>query len=527
MDRIEPGHLGAPLWRSRERAGMARPLGGEVRADVVVVGAGITGLTAGWLLQSQGRSVALVEAQAVGAGTTGATSAHVTSVLDVSYKDLLSRLGGERASLVVAGCERALDLVKSLAQGAVSCSFESCPGYRYTEAADERSRLEDELAAARALGVAASLSDSVPLPFPVKAALLFPEQAAFDPMAYLAGLAELFVQAGGVLYVGSRVTAIEETEDGVALETPSGRLRAPQAVLATHTPLGINIVHAELVPYRSYLIAFRTPTPLPSGLFWDTASPYHYLRPVRFQGESLVLLGGGDHKAGHEAAPLDRYRQLEQFARERFGEIEVVRRWSSQLYEPADGLPYVGRSPLAERIFVGTGYAGTGLVLGTLSAQIIAELVLGQPESQLASLLRATRVPTPRAVGRAAASGLDVALHLVKDRLAAGEAALAEIAPGQGAIVSIDGETLAVSRDGDGGGALRAVSAACTHMGCTVHWNEAERTWDCPCHGGRYAADGRVISGPPLADLKPRPLPHDLALASAPGSDHEERSRRD
>jgi glycine/D-amino acid oxidase-like deaminating enzyme/nitrite reductase/ring-hydroxylating ferredoxin subunit len=524
MDRVEPGHLGAPLWRARECAGLARPLRGEIRADVVVVGAGITGLTAGWLLQSQGRSVALVEARTVGAGTTGATSAHVTSVLDVSYKDLLGRLGEERASLVVAGCERALDLVKSLGQGAVSCSFEGCPAYRYTEAEAERLELEAELAAARELGVAASLADGAPLPFPVKAALLFPEQGAFDPTAYLAGLAQLFVQAGGRLYVGARVTALEETQGGVVLETASGRLRAPQALLATHTPLGVNVVHAELVPYRSYLIAFRARAPLPPGLFWDTASPYHYLRAVRFEGENLVLLGGGDHKAGREAAPLDRFRQLEQFARERFGAIEVVRRWSSQLYEPLDGLPYVGRSPLAERVFVGTGYAGTGLVLGTLAAQIIADLVLGLPESELAALLRASRVPTPRAAGRAAAAGVDVALHFVKDRLAAGEAALAEIAPGQGAVVSLDGETLAVSRDGHG--ALCAVSAACTHMGCIVHWNEAERTWDCPCHGGRYAADGRVIEGPPLADLKPRPLSHELAYASTPGGDNEKGARR-
>jgi glycine/D-amino acid oxidase-like deaminating enzyme/nitrite reductase/ring-hydroxylating ferredoxin subunit len=492
---------------------------------VVVVGAGITGLTAGWLLQGQGRAVAVVEAQAVGAGTTGATSAHVTSVLDISYQDLRSQLGADRARLVVAGCARSLELVRRLAQREIGSPFATWPGYRYTEAEDGRAELEDELAAGRELGVAVALAGSAPLPFPVKAALVFPEQGAFDPMAYLAGLAELFVKAGGRLYVGARVRAIEETEDDVVLETTSGRLRAPQAVLATHTPIGINLVHAELVPYRSYLIAFRARAPLPEALYWDTATPYHYLRPVRFEGESLVLLGGCDHKAGHEAAPLDRYRQLEQFARERFGEIDVARRWSAQLYEPLDGLPYVGRSPLAERVFVATGYSGTGLVLGTLSAQILSDLVLGLPESELASLLRAARVPTPRAAGRAAAAGVDVALHLVKDRLSAREATLAAIAPGQGATVTVDGETLAVSRGADG--TLRAVSAACTHMGCIVHWNEAERTWDCPCHGGRYDPDGRVFSGPPLDDLKPRPLAHELAAASAPGREHEESSRRD
>ena len=388
-----------------------------------------------------------------------------------------------------------------------------------------RGGLEQELEAARALGVAASLSEVVPLPFPVAAAVQFPGQGAFHPIAYLDGLAALLAQAGGRLCEGARVTAFEESKDGVALETAIGPVTAGCAVLATHTPPGINLVHAELTPLRSYLIAVRARTPLPGGLFWDTAEPYHYLRGVRRAGDELVLVGGGDHKAGREAAALDRYRQLEQFARARFGELEVVARWSSQLYESADGLPYVGRSPLAERLHVCTGYAGTGLVLGTLAAQLVAERVLGHPESKLAELLRASRVPSPRAASHAAVGNLDVALHLVGDRLQRGLDSLAALRPGEGALVSVAGEQLAVSRDASG--ALHALASACTHMGCVVHWNEAERSWDCPCHGGRYAADGRVICGPPLQPLATHALPDVVGVASAPGRDDQEGSGHD
>jgi glycine/D-amino acid oxidase-like deaminating enzyme/nitrite reductase/ring-hydroxylating ferredoxin subunit len=516
---------GEPLWQDTPRSRPQRRASCPLRADVAVVGAGITGLTTALLLQRAGRSVVVLEAERAGAGTTGATSAHVTSVLDVPYRDLLARLGEERASLVVAGCRRALDFVRSLARDRVSCAFEDCAGYRYTESVAERAALEQELEAARALGVAASLCDVVPLPFPVEAAVEFPDQGAFDPMAYLDGLAALFAQAGGRLCEGARVTAFEESKDGVRLETAIGTLTADSAVLATHTPPGINLVHAELTPCRSYLIAFRARTALRGGLFWDTAEPYHYLRAVRRNGDDLVLVGGGDHKAGREAAALDRYRQLEQFARERFGAIEVVARWSSQLYEPADGLPYVGRSPLGERLYVGTGYAGAGLVLGTLAAQLVAELVLGHPESKLAELLRASRVPSPRAAGHAAVGNLDVALHLVGDRLQRGLDTLAALGPGEGALVSVGGERLAVRRDA--AGALHALASTCTHMGCVVHWNEAERTWDCPCHGGRYAADGRVICGPPLEPLAKHPLPEAPFAGSAPGRDDQEGSGHD
>jgi glycine/D-amino acid oxidase-like deaminating enzyme/nitrite reductase/ring-hydroxylating ferredoxin subunit len=514
----ERGSRAVSLWREPRPRALGPPLNGPVRADVAVVGAGITGLTVALLLQREGRSVVLVEADRVGAGTSGATSAHVTSVLDVSYRALRGRLGTDRAAVVVAGAEAAFNFVKSLAQSEVPCSFETWPAYRYTESQDAVGDLKAELEAADALGVPAAFTESVPVPFPARAGLLFPRQGAFDPMEYLVGLAELFTEKGGRLCERTRVMAFEEMNDSVVLETMGGLLTAAHTVLATHTPLGINLVQSEIAPYRSYVLAFRTGSPMPSGLFWDTEDPYHYLRSVRFQGQSVVLLGGEDHQTGKDDDPLDRYWRLEQFARERFREVEVIRRWSSQYYEPADGLPYIGRSPLGRRVFIGTGYSGTGLVLGTLAAQVIAEQVLDRPESPLAEVVRATRIPGPGAAGRATLTNLDTAVRFVADRVAGGEAALGEVGAGGGALVEIEGETLAVSRDGNG--RLHALRAVCTHMGCIVHWNEAERTWDCPCHGGRFTPEGCVLSGPPLRDLESRPLPWE-GVGSGPRGEHE------
>lgn len=492
----------SPLWRLAHATQLGTPLRGPVLADVAVVGAGITGLTLALLLQRQGLSVALLEAERVGAGDSGATSAHVTSVPDVSYRELLARHGRVRASALAGGCGRAMEFIRTLARSSVPCSLESCLAYRYAESASEVDELRRELEATRELGILASLADSAPLPFPVAGALVFARQAVFNPAQYLAGLARLFLAEGGRLHEHARVATFEEESDSVVLQAAGGLVVATHAVLATHTPLGRNPVHAETVPKRSYLLALKTRDELAEGLFWDSETPYHYLRRLRWEDQSLVLVGGEDHPVGH-GDPLERYDRLERFARARFRDVEVVRRWSGQLYEPADGLPYAGRSPLTERVFVATGYAGAGLVLGTMAAHVVADLILGRPDSPLSELVRATRVPGLAAAASASRQALEAAAHFSSDPLDAGRvSSVAEIVEGSGAIVEVDGEKLAVYRDGTGG--LHALSPVCSHMGCIVRWNAAERSWDCPCHGGRFSALGHVQSGPPLEDLETR-----------------------
>lgn len=385
--------LGRSLWSETERqAAPHPPLQGALQIDVAVVGGGITGLTCALLLQREGRRVALLEADRLGAGTTGETSAQVTSVPELGYAALIRRVGRGGAAAFVAATRAALESMESLhGRSLIPNGWARVPAYVFTESEADVSLLESEVEAARELGVAATFSRTSPLPFPVEGAVLYPGQARFHPLDYLQGLAAQLRENGGRIFEGTRVTSFEEQGPSVVVHTDRGTVTAASLVLATHVPLGLNLVQVEVAPYRSYVVVLELRGPLPDALFWDTAKPYHYFRRCH-AGKPLLLLGGEDHKAGQDPDPVERYERLEEFARVHFNVRAAVCRWASQYYEPADGLPYVGRSPMARNIYISTGYSGNGLVTGTLAAQALTDLLQGR-ESEMARQLSATRLP--------------------------------------------------------------------------------------------------------------------------------------
>jgi glycine/D-amino acid oxidase-like deaminating enzyme len=495
---------GSSLWQLTAKHSPFPAVKAPFQTDVVVVGAGITGLTTALLLRREGRAVAVLEAEEVGAGATGGTSAHVTCVPDLRLAKLVERLGAENAATYMKSAREALALIQGLARGmAGPCDWATVPAYLLAESPEGENELTREAEAANTLGLRASRADSTPLPFPVAGAVLYPNQARFHPMKYLHGLARSVQDEGGQVFEHTRVRGWEEDAGVVALETDRGPVTARRVVFATHTPLGLNLVQTELTPYRSYVLALRLREHVPDALFWDTAEPYHYLRRFRGEDEELLILGGEDHKAGQDDDAFARYRSLEDCARARFTVEGVAHRWSGQYYEPADGLPYVGRSALADDVFIATGYSGNGLVQGTLAAQILADRLQGR-ESAVGDLLAATRIAPLSAATSVVAANLNAAARFVGDRLGNWEGSLGAIGQGEGRLVEVDGQKLAVYRDGKG--VLHPRSPVCTHLGCIVGWNEIERTWDCPCHGGRFSPLGQVMSGPPLADLPSRSL---------------------
>lgn len=496
------------LWDLGVRRRRHPALEKGLAVDTLVVGAGITGLTTATVLSRAGARVAVVEAGRVASGTSGGTSAHFTEVPDISYSKLVDRLGEEGARTFARAYRTGLAWIeREIGADAIRCDFAAVPAFQYSEDEGDRERLQEEQEAAGRLGVAAEWAAEMPLPFATAGGIRFPRQAQLHPVRYLDGLARSFVAAGGLLFEHSRVTDWQEKDGGeVSVEAGPVTIRAGKLVLATHTPPNFNPLQTELIPRRSYLLALRLRDEPPSGLFWDSDQPYHYFRSVPAPDRTLrlLLLGGEDHTTGHEKDTAERYRRLEAWARERFAVEAVEARWSAQLYEPADGLPYIGRSPFAERVFLATGFAGVGLSAGTMAGLLLADLVL-ERDNPWAKIFDATRVRPVAAAPGFVRENAASAAAFISDRLKPAEAASVDDVPrGEGRILKHGGERLAVYRAPSG--RLVARSPVCTHLGCIVRWNTAEATWDCPCHGGRFSPGGGVLEGPPTSPLEPREL---------------------
>lgn len=497
-------NLDSLWWRKGSALGRSmRPaLSGGWEVDVAIVGAGMTGITAALLLARAGKTVAVLEAEQVGAGTTGGTSAHVTQVPDRRFKELASKLGKDATRLFVESTREGLERIASfVTEDGIACDFERVPGYFYTEREKGVSEIEEELEAARQAGLSVSRQDGLPLPFSVAAAIRYEDQARFHPLSYLEGLAGLAEKAGAQIFEKTRVRGFE-TGDRCEVETDRGTVTAASLILATHTPAGFNVLQTELEPYRSYVLALRLRGEAPpDGLFWDDEDPFHYTRMQPTPRGNLLIVGGADHKVGGEEATEKSYEDLERYARERWPVESVEHRWSSQFYEPVDGLPFIGPSPFASNLYVGTGYSGIGLVFSTVAGMILTDQILGR-ENPWAEVYRTHRIKPLAGGPEFLKMNVAIARDFVKDRMTAPTVQdLSEVAVGEGHVVDFNGEKVAVYHEAPG--QIHAVSAVCTHLGCLVHWNSAEKTWDCPCHGGRFRATGEILEGPPVQGLAP------------------------
>jgi glycine/D-amino acid oxidase-like deaminating enzyme/nitrite reductase/ring-hydroxylating ferredoxin subunit len=474
--------------------------------DVCVIGAGIAGLTAAYLLRLAGRDVQIVEAFDVGAGETGRTTAHLTAVLDDRFVELEKLFGSEGARLARQSHAAAIDTIEGIVREAdIDCDFERVDGVLFCSTPDQADLLKREARAAKLAG----FSDMVALDSPDipnaridGPALRFPRQAMFHVGKYLRGLTRAFTARGGRISTGTNAVAVEEGETARIVLENGREIRARHVVVATNTPFIDRVkMHTKQAAYRTYVVGFAVPPgTFPPLLLWDLEDPYHYVRLVRnIDGGELVIVGGEDHKTGQADDPGTRFAKLVQWARDRFSGLgDVKYRWSGQVMEPIDGLAYIGRNPGDRNIYVITGDSGNGMTHGTLGGMIISDLVAGR-ENPWAALYDPAR-KTLQAAGSFIDENANVLGHLVKDWIGRGDTKdRHEIPLGSGAIVRDGVKLVAVYRDNDG--VFHEHSAACTHLGCVVQWNEVESSWDCPCHGSRFAPDGVVLNGPAAKPL--------------------------
>jgi glycine/D-amino acid oxidase-like deaminating enzyme/nitrite reductase/ring-hydroxylating ferredoxin subunit len=506
--------VGAPrinrsLWLEAARPSYPS-LAADLEVDVAVIGAGITGATAAFLLAEAGRGVALLESSRVAYGATGYTTAKLTVGHNLVYRTLVEAYGEDVARAYARSNAEALERIASLvAEHGLECDFERAPNYVYTESEASVGALEREAEAARAAGVGVALTSETDLPYAVAAALRVDGQAQFHPWKYVAALVRLLAERGGRVFELTRATNVRSGEPCV-VETPGGRVRAGHVVVATQLPfLDRGLFFARAHPAKSYAVAALVPEDrAPRGMYITSDSPTRSVRSAPAgDGRRALVVGGEGHRSGAGPSAGERYARLERFLHERFGPAEVEYRWSTHDYVPVDDLPYIGRlRPGDDRVLVATGFAKWGMTKGTLAAGILADAILGRP-NDYADLYDANRLHARRSAPAFARENGEVGLRFLRDRLRPrpGREALDRLGPGEGTIVRAAAAQYAAYRDD--AGELHVLSARCTHLGCIVGWNEADRAWECPCHGSRFAADGTLVQGPATANLPRRPPP--------------------
>jgi glycine/D-amino acid oxidase-like deaminating enzyme/nitrite reductase/ring-hydroxylating ferredoxin subunit len=490
------------VWVETTRDALAAASAGTPTGsyDVIVVGAGITGLSTALELAERGSRVALLEAGRVCSGVTAYTTAKVSSLHGLIYDGLVRHRGKELAQAYADANQAAIATVAAwVDRYGIECDFSRRPAYTYTTDASRVGEIEAEVEAASALGLPVTFTNETELPYAVQAAIRMDDQAQFHPRRYCLGLAAAFTSLGGQIFEDTRVTGVN---DGSPCEVHIGddRLTAAHVVLATHLPiLDRGLFFAKTHPTRSYAMTARLRTAPPQGMYLSADQPTRSVRSA--EGDTLVILGGEGHKVGQDPDTRERYAALEDWAQTEWEVDDIVHRWSAQDYVSGDGVPYIGRQLPGSRIFVGTGFGKWGMANGTAAAGIIADQ-LENKDNPWSGAFRAARMAAPFTSKETYKENVDaVGGHLVGERLKTLNPPDADtLAPGEGGIVKLDGDKVAAYRHEDG--SITAVSPVCRHVGCLVSFNTAERSWDCPCHGSRYTLDGKVIQGPSVHDLE-------------------------
>jgi glycine/D-amino acid oxidase-like deaminating enzyme/nitrite reductase/ring-hydroxylating ferredoxin subunit len=471
--------------------------------DVVIVGGGITGISLAILLQEAGKKCLLIEAHQLGFGTTSGTTAHINTFLENPYHKIAEDFSEEGARQVSLAVQDAVNLIRKNISGFhIDCDYSLQPGYVYAEDEKQVEELDKIVAYSRSVGVDVNFSDGKGFPFPYHKLALFRDQAQFHPLKYIFGLAKEFEKAGGTIVQYCRMEKLDKDHELFTLITDIGNIRARQVVYATHTPPGVNILHTLLAPYRSYVLAAELAIEdYPPGLVYDMHDPYHYFRIHQVKGRRYLIIGGGDHKTGNFSDTSKLYKDLQVFLSKKLPIKKIVYTWSSQLYEPADGLGYIGELPgESENVFVATGFAGNGMVYSHISALVLSDLILREKESY-GNIFSPKRVKPVASFSNFVRENADVVQELVtgflpKEKLDAAS----DLKPGEGRIVDYEGKKMGLYRDP--ADVLYAVNPVCPHMKCMVQWNSTEKSWDCPCHGSRFSVTGELLNGPARHNLE-------------------------
>jgi glycine/D-amino acid oxidase-like deaminating enzyme/nitrite reductase/ring-hydroxylating ferredoxin subunit len=497
------------LWMETASIGRRGPLKSDTSADVCVVGAGIAGLTTAYLLAREGRSVVVLDDGPIAGGQSQRTTAHLSNAIDDRYIEIERVHGEEGSRLAAESHSAAIERIDSIVMSEnIDCDLARLDGYLFVPPGESDDILDQELAAAHRAGLAGvEILPRAPLSsFDTGRCLRFPRQGQFHPLKYFAGLADAIERLGGRIHAGTHVQSVEGGESPRADVKDGPTIKARAIVVTTNPPMNdLFVIHTKQAPYLTYAIGANVPAgSVTKGLYWDTLEYYHYIRLQRgADGNDVLIVGGEDHKSGQVDDQTDRWDRLEGWARERFPMIsDVAYRWSGMVMETTDGLAFIGPNPGdKENVYIATGDSGMGMTHGTIAGILLTDLIQGR-ENRWNKIYEPSRKPIwGMAWKEYVVENANVAKEYVKDYLGPSDyRSYDEISRGSGAVMREGLSKVAIYRDRKGD--YHRLTALCPHLGCIVHWNGAENTWDCPCHGSRFDSLGKLINGPANVPLE-------------------------
>jgi glycine/D-amino acid oxidase-like deaminating enzyme/nitrite reductase/ring-hydroxylating ferredoxin subunit len=497
-------HFPRTYWREIELPTFEK-LNEDTTVDVAIVGAGITGITAAYLLAKEGVKVAIIEAGGVLNGTTGHTTAKLTAQHGIIYDELISHFGEEKAKLYFESTSNSINFVETTSkEKGIECDFSKQDAYVYATSDQYDKKLETEFSAYQKLGIDGNLVGNIPFDIQIKSALLMRNQAQYHPLKFLKGLLEEAVKAGCVVYENSVAAGIENVDSTQPSVKIKGghKVTCNQVIIASHFPFydKPGLYFARMYADRSYAIGIKTDKPYPGGMYISADSPSRSIRYTPIDGGNLLILGGENHKTGQGVDTLSHYVALESFAKDVFGLSDYHYRWSAQDMVTLDNVPYIG--PLTankENILVATGYKKWGMTTGILAGHLLTDYVMKR-DNPYKDLYSPSRFDADPDIKSLISTNADVAKHLIKGKLEFVPKDSGDLVNGEGSVVMHNGNRAGAYKDENG--KMYIVDTTCTHLGCECEWNHAEKSWDCPCHGSRFAYNGEVIEGPAKMPLK-------------------------
>ncbi|WP_042145528.1 FAD-dependent oxidoreductase [Paucisalibacillus sp. EB02] len=492
-----------PYWRDKLDFPSFPKLKESIKADVGIVGGGIVGITAAYLLSKQNIKVALIDAGVILNGTTGHTTAKITAQHDIIYDEFIKHFGEDKTKLYYQAQMEAKEFIeKTTTELNIDCDFKEQDAIIYTNSDEYITQLENEKKAYDQLGIEGELTDSVPLQVPHKKALIMKNQAQYHPLKFLKRLAEESVKNGAQLFENTTAIDVEYNKNPAIITREGQRIVCQYVIEASHFPFydGQGFYPARMYPERSYALAVKAKKKFPGGMYISAESPTRSLRSVEIDGEEVWLVIGEKHKTGQGKSTIEHYQALQDFAEAHLGIEKILFRWSTQDLTTLDKLPYIGRvSEEEEAVFVATGFRKWGMSNGTIAAKILTDLITGK-ESPYKDLYTPSRFQADPSLRKFARINADVAKHLIKGKLEFTDNNIKTLSTDDATVTRINGKRTGVYKDKED--KFFAVDTTCTHMGCEVEWNSGERSWDCPCHGSRFSYTGEVMEGPAKRPLE-------------------------